>query len=404
MLMASALQSPAILRSILDTDLYKLTMQQAVLRHYPSIESKYCLSTRFTDVVFSRQCFNRFCDSLARSRFPDLYLTTSERSWLENVCPWFSCEYLDYLSSFRFKSEHVSTTFVPSTKDPSKGQIELEINGPWVECILWEVPLMALLNETYFSIDDTDWSYDGQKDIAFRKGMDLFDAGCSLFEYGTRRRRSFVTQDLVVQGLVYLAYRYNLAPVGTIAHEWFMAVGAIEGYKHVDEIALRLWEEVYPDCPSLLVALTDTFSSEAFFSEMLPNSKFLESWTGLQQDSGDPFLFAPRVKDSYAQLGIDHRKKTLMYSDSLNTNKALKLREQCDGLGFKNISFAIGTFLTNDFRTRSSQFKEISEALIIVIKLRSIGGMPCVKLSDDPTKNSGDESAVARVKRELGLG
>lgn len=411
---------PVIPRSILDTDLNKFTMQQAVLHHYPDVQSKYRFSNRYTNVQFSYQCFEKFRGSVAR--FVDLSLKAPERQWLEYACPWFSYEYLDYLSSFCFKSEQVSITFVPETEDPLRGQIEIEIDGPWVECILWEVPLMALLNEIYFLVDNVDWDNDGQEDTAFLKGKALFEAGCSLIDFGTRRRRSFKTQELVIRGLirasdrltnhrgglkgtsnVYLAYKHNLTPVVTVAHEWFMGVGAIEGYEHVNHTALRLWEEVYPDTPSLLVALTDTFSSQVFLNEMSLHPGRIGRWAGLQQDSGNPLLFAPRVKEAYQKLGMDHHKRTLIYSDSLNTEKALRIRRQCDELGFEQVSFAIGTFLTNDFRTRSSELREISEALIIVIKLRSVAGIPCVKLSDDPTKYSGDEDTVIHVKRELGL-
>lgn len=153
-------------------------MQQAVLQHFPDIQSTYRFTNRSANVQFSRQCIESFRASVARQRarvitesnptnplipvFTDLALTPSEREWLESKCSWFSESYLDYLSSFRFKPDQVSITFIPSSEGALTGQVEIEATGPWVEAILWEVPLMATLSETYFRIDNIDWNYDGQ--------------------------------------------------------------------------------------------------------------------------------------------------------------------------------------------------------------------------------------------------
>ncbi|KXN85875.1 putative nicotinate phosphoribosyltransferase [Leucoagaricus sp. SymC.cos] len=418
--MTAVLENPALPRSILDTDLYKLTMQQAVLQHFPDVQATYRFTNRSKATQFSRRCVEKVRASVAL--FADLALTPSEREWLNLKCPWFSTDYLDYLSAFRFKPEQVSITFIPSSEDLSAGQVKIEATGPWVEAILWEVPLMATLSETYFQTDDTDWNYDGQEELAFQKGKTLLEAGCSLSEFGTRRRRSFHGQDLVVKSLVraseeitktrgrlggtsnvHLAHKYNLAPIGTIAHEWFMGIGALRGYKHVNDIALQLWEETYPNTPGLLTALTDTFSTQAFFKEITQNPARARRWTGLRQDSGDPFIFVSRVKELYERLGIDYREKLMVFSDALTVDKALKIQELCNELGFKKVSFGIGTFLTNDFKTLSSGSTEKSKALNIVIKLGSVNNLPCVKISDDLTKNTGDKDVVAHVKQVFNL-
>ncbi|KAF5359646.1 hypothetical protein D9756_003184 [Leucocoprinus leucothites] len=427
--MAAALENLAFPRSILDTDLYKLTMQQAVLQHFPDVQATYRFTNRSKNTEFSRRCIETFRASVAL--FTDLALTPSERDWLATKCSWFSKDYLDYLSSFRFKPEQVSITFIPSEGAPT-GQVEIEATGPWAETILWEVPLMATLSETYFKIDNTDWNYDGQEELAFQKGKTLLEAGCSISEFGTRRRRSFRTQDIVVQGLVRASQQSDSNTRGrlggtsnvnipgshfpkpvppsqagslscTIAHEWFMGIGALRGYEHVNDTALRLWEESYPNTPGLLTALTDTFSTEAFFKEILQNPERAKKWTGLRQDSGDPFIFAPRVKEIYEKLRINYREKLMIFSDALNVDKALKIQEQCNELGFERVSFGIGTFFTNDFRVLSSGSTEKSKALNIVIKLRSVNGLPCVKISDDLTKNTGDKDVVAHIKQVFDL-
>ncbi|KAI0790194.1 nicotinate phosphoribosyltransferase [Irpex lacteus] len=402
--------------SLLDTDLYKFTMQQAVLRHFPDAQATYKFTHRDKDVAFTRQCFELFKESV--SHFDEVVMTGEEYAWLGRACPYFSKEYLDYLKTYRFKPSQVKLSFIPSQEDEDRGQIEINATGPWIETILWEVPLMASLSEIYFRTTDTDWSYDGQEEHAYSKAKIYLDAGCVFSEFGTRRRRSYHIQDLVVGTLIraskdfpdkgklmgtsniQLAMKHNIAPIGTIAHEWFMAVAVLKGYEHANGKALDLWEEVYPDV--LLLALTDTFSTEVFFRDFVKDKARAERWKGLRQDSGDPYVYAPRAKEIYQSLGIDHREKTIIFSDSVDVDKALKLKKQSDELGFK-ASFGIGTSLTNDFKSLSSGGKEKSRALNMVIKLNSINGEPCVKISDELTKNTGFPAAVKKVKEIYGI-
>lgn len=177
----------------------------------------------------------------------------------------------------------------------------------------------------------------------------------------------------------------------------------MRGYAHANNTALQLWEEVYPNAPNLLIALTDTFSTHVFFREIIQNPGRITSWTGVRQDSGDPFLFALRVKETYEKLGINYREKLIVFSDSLDIEKAINIQEKCNQLGFKKVSFGIGTFLTNDFCTLSSGSIEKNKPLNIVIKLSSVNGLPCVKISDDLTKNTGDKDVVDRIKQDFGL-
>ncbi|KAG6840931.1 hypothetical protein C0991_003189 [Blastosporella zonata] len=147
--------------SILDTDLYKFTMQQAVLHHFPDVQATYRFTNRDKTRLFSRQSIERF--RTAVSQFTDLALTPDELAWLKQTCPFLTSSYLSYLSSYRFKPEQVRITFVPTTADGLFGNVEIEAFGPWIETILWEVPLMATLSECFFSFVDTDWNYDNQE-------------------------------------------------------------------------------------------------------------------------------------------------------------------------------------------------------------------------------------------------
>ncbi|KAJ3716207.1 nicotinate phosphoribosyltransferase [Lentinula raphanica] len=401
-------------KSILDTDLYKFTMQNAVLQNFPDVHAIYRFTNRNkgTD-LFSRECFELF--QTAVSQFNQLKLTTAERDWFAKTCSYFPPQYLDYLANYRFKPEQIHVEFIPVTGD--NGHIEITAEGPWVETILWEVPLMATLSELYFITVDKDWSYDGQEDLAYQKGKALLEAGCVFSEFGTRRRRSFYTQDFVVKALlkasqdvpnsgkltgtsnVYLAQKYGISPIGTVAHEWFMGIGALRGYEAVHETALEIWENAYPN--AILLALTDTFSTQAFFQSFSKNPARAKKWHGLRQDSGDPLKFGPRAKEVYQKMGIDHREKMIIYSDALNLDKALKLKKQADETGFKT-SFGIGTFLSNDF-VKTSDPKTKSPALNMVIKLAEVDGKSCVKISDDLTKNTGNKEVVVQVKKLFGL-
>jgi len=147
----------------------------------------------------------------------------------------------------------------------------------------------------------------------------------------------------------------------------------------------------------VLVALTDTFSTKAFFQDFERDTERARRWRVLRQDSGDPFVFAPRAKEVYERLGINHRERTIIYSDSLDVEKTLALKKHCEEIGFIP-TFGIGTFLTNDFKSLSSKGKEKSRALNMVIKLASADGLPCIKISDDLMKNTGDRETVSRIK------
>ncbi|KAJ6544846.1 nicotinate phosphoribosyltransferase [Mycena vulgaris] len=404
-------------RSILDTDLYKITMQQAVLRHFPDTQATYKFTMRDKTVAFTKEAFEMFQETV--DHFGDLKLTESEHSWLKHTCPYLTDEYLSYLRDFRFKpTEQVRIKFVPTSVNGTTGVIDIETTGLWLESIFWEVPLMACLSEIYFKYVVTDWTYDGQKALAYDKGRALLKGDCVFSEFGTRRRRSFETQDIVVESLVracqeteskgrlsgtsnvHLAHKYGIMPVGTIAHEWFMGVAALKGYEDANSVAMSLWEEVYPN--ALLIALTDTFSSEAFFKSFTGDRERAMRWQGLRQDSGDPFVFGRRVKEVYDSLGIDPSTKMVIYSDALNIDKALRLKQQANDLGL-NVSFGIGTFLTNDFKKTGSPEQTVSKALNMVIKLSSVDDRPCVKISDDLTKNTGNPETVQMVKQIYNL-
>ena len=224
-------------------------------------------------------------------------MSAEELQYLKDKCPYLNETYLQYLSSFRFRpSEQVQASFSP-TKDYTSedvGDVHLIVEGSWVEIILYEIPLLALTSEAYFKFCDKDWRYSQQEENACSKGKTLLENGCVFTEFGSRRRRDFHTQDLVLQGLtrvaaegqdhhwkgklngtsnVYFAMKYGIPPVGTVAHEFFMGIASITNdYENAGELALRYWIGCYGQ-GVLDIALTDTFGTPAFlrsFKQRVP--------------------------------------------------------------------------------------------------------------------------------------
>ena len=346
-------------------------------------------------------------DTLPRlAGLSSIKLTDEEVTFLKNTCPYLSTEYLDFLQDFRFKPKvHLKMDFTPV--DPTspasatqKGDLSITISGLWIDTILYEIPLLALTSEAYFRFCDTDWTYDGQEEKAFQKAERLIKAGCVFSEFGTRRRRSYRTMELVMNGLtraaktcaeegglevgmgklsgtsnVHFAMRYGIPPVGTVAHEWFMGVASITNdYEHANETALKYWVGCFGE-GVLGVALTDTFGTKTFlraFKQKIPDlndvktqtdpdslqggiddgsktssgKTFAQSFTGVRQDSGDPLEFVEVMKRFYEEEGIERGGKTIVFSDSLDVEKCVKYKEATEAAGFKS-SFGVGTFFTS---------------------------------------------------------
>ncbi|KAH6664692.1 Quinolinate phosphoribosyl transferase [Halenospora varia] len=441
--------------SFLDTDLYKLTMQCAVLKYFANVKVSYAFHNRTPEKKLSRAAFKWL--QIQINKLGNIALSNDELRFLQTTCTYLTKPYLDFLKEFRLNPrEQVEASFTPETdtgSDDDIGEFCLIVKGKWVETILYEIPLLALTSEAYFRFMDTDWTYDGQEEKAYAKGMVLLEAGCVVSEFGTRRRRDYHTQALVFRGLakakkegertgmpgkvsgtsnVHLAMRFGIPPIGTVAHEWFMGVAAITGdYNKATSLALSYWIGCFGE-GVLGIALTDTFGTPVFlkaFKEPIPaletlqpgalskdvetaevpsskpldqsNSKpktFADVFMGVRQDSGDPANFVKMMRDFYDEQGITE-KKTIVFSDSLNIELCLEYKKISDAAGF-NTSFGVGTFLTNDFVHQKTGEK--STPLNIVIKLDSANGNPAIKISDNIGKNTGDKATVEKVKNELG--
>lgn len=378
--------------SILDQDLYKFCMQQAVLQHYPSVDVEYGFINRDSlGTKFNQQAYSWLVTQI--SGMEKITAAPADLDYLRHQCPYLSEDYLKYLETFRFRPK----SEIHAQLD-SEGALHLTIKGNWAQVILYEVPLLALISESYYRFVDTQWDHQGQLEKIQAKGTRLRQAQCQFAEFGTRRRRDFSTQDIVVQGLtstcqgtsnVYLARKYGLKPIGTVGHEWTMGVAALEGtYEMGNSLALRKWYQTFGS--NLAVALTDTFGTRAFFANF--DKELATEYVGVRHDSGDPLRFVEQVHRHYKQLGIDPGSKMVVFSDGLTIDKAIEIKQCCERWGLRS-SFGIGTHFTNDF--------EGSRALNIVLKLLKCGGRGCVKLSDDAGKYTGQPEEVQYAQSVL---
>ena len=381
-----------MITSILDNDLYKFTMQQAVLDLHPDVSVTYEFINRRPSDRFNREFSRALTEAVGQ--MPRLQLLRDERLFLQEHCPYLKPAYLDYLANYRYDPREVDARL------DDRGGLSIKIRGPWHRTILWEVPLLALVSELYGRHVDTHWTSDGAIEKIASKSDTLEKAGCVFADFGTRRRRNLATQDLVVGALrdnpgfvgtsnVHLARVHDVRPIGTMAHEWIMAHSILGGLRHANRFALDAWCKVYN--AQLGIALTDTYTTRAFFDDF--DTYYARLYDGVRQDSGCPLKFTDRAIEHYRKLRIDPSTKTIVFSDGLTPESAVRLKDHCSDR--IRCSFGIGTNLTNDF--------EGSRAPNIVIKLTSVDGVPVVKLTDDPAKATGRPDAL-RVARWTVLG
>lgn len=340
-----------------------------------------------------------------------LSFSEEEIQYMESTLPHLPKKYLEYLRTFKLNpKDQVEVIYDTETQD-----LQFAIHGLWVETILYEIPILALISEAYFHFVDTDWNYDGQVESAAEKARQLLSNGCTFSEFGTRRRRSLKAQRLVIEGIVkgakeidslsmitgtsnvMFAKEFGLKPVGTVAHEWMMGIAAYsQDYTGNSRQCMDLWLKTF-GTKAAGFALTDTFGSTSFLKDFVP--PYTDYYIGVRQDSGDPEEYTKLVADHYRSLGYAPNTKMIIFSDSLNVEKCIKYKQVAQDQGLI-ATFGVGTFFTNDFTSVSTGDK--STPLNIVIKLSRVNGQPAIKISDNISKNTGDSATVTRVKKELG--
>ncbi|OLY92889.1 nicotinate phosphoribosyltransferase [Cnuella takakiae] len=385
----------AQLPSILDNDFYKFTMQQGVLKLFPRARARYQFINRGKHVFPEG-----FAEALRASvnAMAQLRLSAAEKAFFAKACPYLDPVYFDFLQGYCYDPSEVVIR-------QEAGELTVNVEGLWYRTILWEVPLLCLISENFYLLQQQEG--EDAEAIAAKASAKLnaFEhLGVTIADFGTRRRHSYRVQDLVVRTLaaqagqtfvgssnVHLAMKYQTKPIGTHAHEWFMFHGAQFGFKMANTIALENWVQVYRG--DLGIALSDTYTTAEFFE--IFDKKFAKLFDGVRHDSGDPLEFADSTIAHYEKLGIDAKTKTIIFSDSLNTEKVSRIVAHCKGrIG---MSFGIGTNLTNDVGLKPMN---------IVIKMTEAcpegeGWIPVVKLSDERGKYTGSAEYIALAKAVL---
>lgn len=384
----------SIIQSLLDTDWYKITMGQVVFHQFPHAVAVYKFinrgKTQFPEGF--AQALRKELKCLSKVR-----LTDYEWVWLMDQMV-LKPNYINWLGHYRFNPSQV-------TIEQKGGDLDISIQGLWAETILWEVPLMAIISELYFKLTDKrcDWLDFRKKTIA--KADLMMNAGVKWSDFGTRRRFSWVTQNMINQTMrnyvgyigtsnPFFAMKYNLKPIGTYAHEAVMAMQAKYSPTESNQKWMEHWLQEYCLFPRLLTALTDTLTTDVFLRTF--KGDLAQKYSAVRQDSGDPFVFAPKLIEHYKNVGIDPKEKSIVFSDSLDADKACSLHK-----AFSDqipCVMGIGTHLTNDCGHKP---------LNMVVKLVSVdfgeGFKSVVKLSDDHGKYTGDPAKIETVKKELGI-
>nr|ELR5114285.1 nicotinate phosphoribosyltransferase [Providencia stuartii] len=395
------LDATPIITSLLDTDAYKLHMQQAVFHHYSQVPVVAEFRCRSSEIL------GTYANEIRQQvqLMAELSLTKEEFHYLSSL-PFFKEDYLTWLKQFHFKPEQVD---ISTTDD---GQLAIRISGPWVEVIMWEVPLLALVSEIVqrdrhpqITADDAVKQLKKLLTVFYSQAEeDHIDLSrFKLMDFGTRRRFSYDVQSAIVSLLkkefpylvgtsnYKLAHELGLSPVGTQAHEWFQAHQQISPELANSQIAaLQSWLDEYPD--QLGIALTDCITMDAFLRDF--DADFAKRYQGLRHDSGDPIEWGEKAIAHYEKLGIDPLSKTLVFSDSLDLQKSLELYRYFHKR--INLVFGIGTRLTCNIPGVIP--------LNIVIKLVECNGKPVAKLSDSPGKTiCEDDEFVNQLRKAFDL-
>ena len=389
-----------IIQSVLDTDLYKFTTSYAYSKLYPRAYGQF----RFIDRGKTRYP-EGFADALKKElqAMSELALTKDEANFLSRELPYLPPTYIDFVRGFRFDPEELQVT------QDEEGYLSIVAEGLLYRVTLWETPILALVSELYYQImgQKPDLAY--TEETIIRKAKQLSEANITFSMFGMRRRFSAAIEDLVTKLLkehsgenffgtsnVYFAYKHGLRVSGTHPHEWIQFHGAMFGYKMANYMAMEDWINVYDG--DLGTVLTDTYTTDVFMRNF--SKKHAMLFTSLRHDSGDPLCFTEKVIARYRELRVDPTIKYIIFSDSLDPERAIEIANYCRGrIG---ASFGIGTNLSNDVGNGVRPMNIVMKLWKCKMTERE-RWHPCVKLSDVDGKHTGEPEEIELAQRTLGL-
>lgn len=369
-----------IITSLLETDAYKFSMGQAIYHQFSDYKTTWSFKCRNEDVHFTPEMVKEIKRQI--QLYCELRFTEDELTYLHNIT-WIKGSYTDFLRLWEPRYEDFEIT-----TDADCG-LAIETKGTWLNTSMYEIPTLAIVNEVYFRMaydyDDLIKSFKERLDAKVAKLVNgEFELG-AFSEFGMRRRLSAEAQDMAVKALkdakfassnfvgtsnVYLAKKHGITPVGTMAHEWIMCVGQ-GNHKHnpaySNWYALDAWVKEYGVLNG--TALTDAITTKCFLKDF--QLTYATLFSGCRHDSGDPFEWGDMMIEHYKSLGIDPLTKMLLFSDSLNFEKATAINKYFKGK--IKTAFGIGTYIANDTKV---------PALNIVMKTTACNGMDVAKISD----------------------
>ena len=407
-----------IITSLLDTDLYKFTMMQVVLHQFPGAQVEYRFKCRNADVDPATGQATRALAPLVNEirdeirSLCSLHFHDAELAYLQSL-RFIKSDFVDFLGLFKLNEKYITVTPLPS------GDIDILIRGPWLHTILFEIPVLAIVNEVYFrNTQSLPNLMEGRQRLEHKveqlRAPALSDL--KIADYGTRRRFSKAWHEEVLRVLVarlgtaqspgkaagtagqlagtsnvLFAMKLGLTPLGTMAHEYLQACQALGPRLRDSQIyAFESWAKEYRG--DLGIALSDVYGMSAFLRDY--DLYFCKLFDGARHDSGDPFHWGERMLDHYSRNRVDPRTKTLIFSDALTVPRIIELYQQFKGRA--QLAFGIGTNLTNDLGDAPAHVP-----LQIVIKMTRCNGQPVAKLSDAPAKNMCDDEKYLAYLRQV---
>ena len=386
-----------IITSLLDTDLYKFTMMQVVLHQFPGAQVSYKFRCRNPGIALAPYVeeIRREIRSLCSLNFKE-----SELQYLRSF-RFIKSDFVVFLGLFRLNEKYIVVTPLPN------GEIDIHIHGPWLHTILFEIPVLAIVNEVYFrNTQKVPDLMEGRRRLDTKIAQLQADGlqTLKIADYGTRRRFSRAWQEEVLRVMsarlgtgpqgqfagtsnVYYAFLLGLTPLGTMAHEYLQACQALGPRLRDSQVfAFESWAKEYRG--DLGIALSDVYGLNAFLRDF--DMFFCKLFDGARHDSGDPFNWGERMIQHYRDNRVDPRTKTLIFSDSLTVPRTIELFQQFNGRC--QLAFGIGTNLTNDLGY---------EPLQIVIKMTRCNGQPVAKISDSPGKGMCDDEKYLAYLRQV---
>ncbi len=384
-----------IIQSLLDTDLYKFTMMQVVLHHFPGaqVEYRFRCRTEGVDLRPHLDDIRGAIEGLCALRFGD-----DELAYLRGL-RFMKSDFVDFLALFQFNQKYLRIGVAEGA-----GGIDITIRGPWLHTILYEIPVLAIVSEVYFRRTQPHPDLaEGRRRLKAK--IDLVrtvepELDFRISDFGTRRRFSLAWQEEVLQTFkrevpqyfagtsnVWFAMRNNLTPLGTMAHEYMQACQALGPRLRDSQIfAFDKWAQEYRG--DLGIALSDTYGFDAFLRDF--DMYFCKLFDGARHDSGDPFDWGEKMIAHYRRNRIDPRSKTLIFSDQLSVPLAISIARRFHGR--TRTAFGIGTNLSNDLGY---------EPINIVIKMTECNGQPVAKVSDSPGKTVSKDAGYLRYLRQV---